>query len=457
MTENETIAALSTPAGYAGIAVIRISGNEAFRIISEIFKRPGGKSFSQMKSNSICYGHILDEKGAVIDEVLVSKLCAPHTYTTEDVVEINCHGGYAAVREVMSLLIRRGARHALPGEFTKRAFLGGRIDLVQAEAVSDLIASKTELCAKAALNQLEGALSEEIDGIKNDILQLLMQLEVTIQYPEYDIEDMPSEKLMEGLLNIKAKLRNLADSYKKGSMLNEGVKVAIIGKPNVGKSMLLNKLLNKEKAIVTDIPGTTRDVVDEYINLRGLPVRIMDTAGIRSSDDKVEKIGIDRSYKAIKQADYVLLTVNASQPLDDEDMSIINAADTEKTIFVLNKCDIGVCESVSEYLKDFDSVNISAMTGENIKVLEDKIYNRAVTSEEDFAKAALITNERHASLIQGALMSITKAEEAIAQGYPVDISEIDIRDCMDSLGMITGEVTSEDIIDEIFANFCLGK
>lgn len=457
MFEDDTIAAISTPPGYGGISVIRISGREAFEICARIFVRPGGRTFAEVPASSICYGHIMDETGETLDEVLVSKLVSPHTYTTQDIAEINCHGGYAAVREVLRLVLRSGARLALPGEFTKRAFLNGRIDLVQAEAVSDLITSKTELCAKAAVSQLEGALSESINAIKGAVVSLLMRIEVTIQYPEYDAEDLPAEKLRSGLADIQRSLVRLHETFKKGEILNDGLKVAIVGKPNVGKSMLLNKLINKDKAIVTDIPGTTRDVVDEYINLKGLPVKIMDTAGIRTSEDFVETIGINRSLETMSKADLILFVVDVSKPLDGEDTDIAKKTDAAKTVVVFNKCDLGTDDATVKYFENRTCTAISAKTGENIKNLEEMIFETAAASPDDFAGVAMVTNARHDALIISACSSIEKAIETLDGGMPVDLAEIDIKDCLGALGMITGEVTDEDIIDEIFANFCLGK
>ncbi len=457
MFDDDTIAAISTPPGYGGISIIRISGSDAFDICARIFERPAGKTFEQLPASSICHGHSKNEAGETLDEVLVSKLAGPHTYTTQDVAEINCHGGYAAVREVLRLVLRCGARLAQPGEFTKRAFLNGRIDLVQAEAVSDLITSKTEICAKAAVSQLAGVLSETINRIKDDIVSLLMQLEVTIQYPEYDVEDMPAEKLRAGLSVIRDGLTSLHESFKKGEILNEGLKVAIVGKPNVGKSMLLNRLINKEKAIVTDIPGTTRDVVDEYINLRGLPVKIMDTAGIRASEDVVEAIGINRSLETMEKADLILFVVDGSKPPDAEDAAIEEKTNAEKTLVVLNKCDLGAHEAAAAHFSARPCVAISAKTGDNIKKLEGMIFETAAASPEDFAAVAMVTNARHDELIFAACRGIEKAIETLDAGMPVDLAEIDIKDCLHALGMITGEVTDEDIIDAIFANFCLGK
>lgn len=457
MFNEDTIAAVSTPIGYGGISIIRISGKNAFAICDKLFVRPNGKTFLQQVSGNICYGHIVGDSGEILDEVLVSKMKAPYTFTAEDVAEINCHGGMAAVKSVLDAVIAKGARTAEPGEFTKRAFLNGRIDLMQAEAVSDIILSKTALSAKAALSQLSGVLSDEINGIKKVILSLLADLEVTIQYPEYDVPEVTDSALAASLVIIREKLDALLDTYKKGEILKEGLKIVIAGKPNVGKSMLLNRLINKNKAIVTDIPGTTRDVVDEYINLNGVPVIIMDTAGIRESTDTVENIGIRKSLDTIRQADVVLFVVDGSQMLTEEDKNILDAMGDTQMIVVLNKADAGILKETADKFESYDKVVISALTKEGLADLENKLTSFASQQGEDIANTAMITNARHKALLQSALEGINTAIGNVENGMPVDFLETDIRESWETLGKITGETVSEEIIDEIFANFCLGK
>lgn len=440
-----------------GISIIRISGDKAFEVIDKIFRRPNGERFAYAHNFSINYGHILNLSGEVLDEVLVSKMKAPHTYTTEDVCEINCHGGIAAARSVLDLIISLGIRLAEPGEFTKRAFMGGRIDLSQAEAVSDMITSKTEAFSKIAAGQIEGKLKLEIDKIKSEILTVLSNLEVTIQYPEYDIDELQNFELSEELRHICNHIANLSATFKKGEIYKDGLKTAIVGKPNVGKSMLLNALINEEKAIVTDIPGTTRDVVDELIYMGGIPVKIMDTAGIRLSDDKVEAIGIQKSIKAMENADLALFVCDVSQPLTNDDIDIYEKAKDKHLIVVLNKSDKGINEETKKFFEKEEAVVISAQTAYNLTALEEKITSFAQNEPGDVASCILIVNSRHKSLIDKAQSYINNAIDTLECGMPVDLIEIDIRDAWHSLGEITGETADEDIINEIFANFCLGK
>ncbi len=454
---RDTIAAISTPTGYGGISIIRVSGVDAFEVVNKIFRRPNGKTFLQQGKSTIHYGHIVDEEGNILDEVLVSKMPAPHTFTAEDVAEINCHGGIVAVRRVLELVTRTGARLAQPGEFTKRAFLNGRIDLSQAEAISDVITAKTNLAANAAIGQLTGVLSQRINDIKQKILTLISNIEVTIQYPEYDVEDVTDEELLSALREIKGDIQKLLKTYKQGEILREGLKVAICGKPNVGKSMMLNALLNEEKAIVTDIAGTTRDIVDEYISLSGLPVRIIDTAGIRESTDVVEKIGIDRSVKAANEADLVLFLCDCSKPLTDEDEQILSILEGKNVIHILNKTDLGINDGVKERFKDTVNLETSALTKENIDRLEEMIISQVLSTNEDVMSNAVVTSVRHKGLLDDALSSVTQALDCVEMGYEIDLIQVDINDCWASLGNITGQAVTEDIIDEIFANFCLGK
>lgn len=458
MYAQDTIAAISTPAGNGGISIIRVSGEDAFEAVGRIFRRPGGKTFSNAGNFSVSYGHIVNGAGEVLDEVLVTRMNAPHTYTTEDVAEINCHGGMAAATSILNLLLSLGTvRMAEPGEFTKRAFLGGRIDLSQAEAVSDMITSRSETFSKIAAGQIEGRLREKIDEIKQEILTMLSNLEVTIQYPEYDIDELTDFNLGKELEKIRSDIASLAETYRKGEMYKNGLRTAIVGKPNVGKSMLLNALLNEEKAIVTDIPGTTRDVVDEMIVLKGIPVKIMDTAGIRESSDTVEAIGIARSLSAMEKADLVLFVADVSSPLTEEDLSILEKAKAQEMIAVLNKSDRGICEETLRVFEDMPHVVLSAKTGDGTEELENRITDFASNAPGDIAGSILLVNARHKTLIDRSLTFIGNALDTLEAGLPADLTEIDIRDAWHTLGEITGETADEDIIDEIFANFCLGK
>lgn len=458
MYAQDTIAAISTPVGNGGISIIRVSGEDAFDAVGRIFRRPGGKTFADAGNFSVSYGHIVNGEGEVLDEVLVTRMNGPHTYTTEDVAEINCHGGMAAATSILNLILSLGTvRMAEPGEFTKRAFLGGRIDLSQAEAVSDMITSRSETFSKIAAGQIEGRLREKIDQVKQEILTMLSNLEVTIQYPEYDIDELTDFSLEKELEVIRNDIASLADTYRKGEMYKNGLRTAIVGKPNVGKSMLLNALLNEEKAIVTDIPGTTRDVVDEMIVLSGIPVKIMDTAGIRESSDTVEAIGIARSLSAMERADLVLFVADVSAPLTDEDLDIWEKAKSRDVIAVLNKSDAGTCAGTAERFAGVPHVILSAKTGEGTDKLEDMIVSFASSSPGDIAGSILLVNSRHKTLIDRALSYIDSAIGTLREGLPADLTEIDIRDAWHTLGEITGETADEDIIDEIFANFCLGK
>ncbi len=458
MRDSSTIAAISTPSGTGGISIIRVSGPDAFDAVGRIFVRPGGKSFSEAPNFSMSYGHIVDRTGAVLDEVLVSKMCAPHTYTTQDVAEINCHGGMAASRSVLDELLRdERVVPAQPGEFTKRAFLGGRIDLSQAEAVSDIITSSSESFSRIAASQISGRLREHLDRVKDSILELLSDLEVTIQYPEYDIDELKDFSLKRELGIIRRQLSELSGSYQRGEIYRSGLKTAIVGKPNVGKSMLLNALLRQDKAIVTDIPGTTRDVVDELIVMDGIPVKIMDTAGIRESSDRVEAIGIERSLKAMELSDLVIFVCDGSSPPDSEDFSIWEKAAGRQRICVMNKSDRGVCGECASAFGQEDPVALSALTGEGLEELEKRISSFVRGEGDDIAKSIILVNSRHKSLIDSALRHIDEASSTLEEGLPADLISIDILDSWHDLGEITGETADEDIVDRIFEKFCLGK
>lgn len=458
MFKEDTIAAIATPSGYGGVSIIRISGSEAFDVTDKIFKMKN-KNIHDVNKNTINYGHIIDPKtNEVVDEVLVSKMCAPHSFTAEDVIEINCHGGMSVTSRVLALVLENGARLAEAGEFTKRAFLNGRIDLVQAEAISDLIMAKTNSFAKSAMNSLKGDLSEKIDEIKADITNMLARLEVTIQYPEYDEEDLTDNEIVDLIEKMSFKLKKIISTFEKGEILKEGIKVAIIGKPNVGKSQLLNALINENKAIVTDEAGTTRDIVDEVVNIKGVPVKFIDTAGIRNADNKVEQIGIDKSISMLEDSNIILFCIDSSRALDSEDIEIIKMFPENKDIIVvLNKMDLDVNEETINAFENYKTIEISALKQEGIEKIENAIYDIAKVNDNDEVGEILVSNVRHKNLLLGAKEDFDHAVEMVHSGLEVDLVEIDINSALSKLGEITGETTSEDIIDEIFKNFCLGK
>lgn len=458
MFKEDTIAAIATPSGYGGVSIIRISGSEAFDVTDKIFKMKN-KTIHDVNKNTINYGHIIDPKtNEVVDEVLVSKMCAPHSFTAEDVIEINCHGGMSVTSRVLALVLENGARLAEAGEFTKRAFLNGRIDLVQAEAISDLIMAKTNSFAKSAMNSLKGDLSEKIDEIKADITNMLARLEVTIQYPEYDEEDLTDNEIVDLIEKMSLKLKKIISTFEKGEILKEGIKVAIIGKPNVGKSQLLNALINENKAIVTDEAGTTRDIVDEVVNIKGVPVKFIDTAGIRNADNKVEQIGIDKSISMLEDSNIILFCIDSSRALDSEDIEIIKMLPENKDIIVvLNKMDLDVNNETINAFENYKTIEISALKQEGIEKIEKAIYDIAKVNDNDEVGEILVSNVRHKNLLLGAKEDFDHAIEMVHSGLEVDLVEIDINAALSKLGEITGETTSEDIIDEIFKNFCLGK
>lgn len=454
---DDTIAAISTSTGNSGISIIRISGKNAYDIAQKIYK---GKniSFSDIKNKTIRYGHIIDAvSGNIIDEVLISRMDGPHTYTGENVVEINAHGGATVAGKVLKTTLDAGARLAQPGEFTKRAFLNSRIDLVQAEAVMDVINAKTDYSLSAAQERLTGHLSENINSIKNILLDALSYIGVGIEYPEYDIEESEQENILSLLNNACDKLDKLYNSYKKGQILNEGLKVAIVGKPNVGKSLLLNDLTNSDRSIVTDIPGTTRDIVSEMINIGGIPIKVIDTAGIRQSENKVEQIGISKSIDAINKAQVVIFVLDISRKWDKEDEKILSLLKNKDTIYVANKNDLKSDTDIIKRLKDYDIIYISALTKEGIEKVEEKIKEYSGLKAKDVINEAIVANVRHESLIKNALKSLKSAIDGIGENTVIDMAEIDIKDCLDCLYEITGQAIDEDIIDRIFANFCLGK
>lgn len=453
----DTIAAISTPRGEGGIGIVRISGNNALDILEKIFKPKSGKAIKGLRNYSINYGHIFDGK-TLVDEVLVSIMKAPNTYTREDIVEINCHGGFVITEKVLEVVLKNGARIAEIGEFTRRAFLNGRVDLTQAEAVIDLIHGKTEKSVSLSLNQLRGDLKEQIEHLKKLVLDVAAHINVVLDYPEEGIDDPLPEHLVENLQEVLDTTDRLIRSYDKGKMIKEGIKTAIVGKPNVGKSSILNSVLKEERAIVTHVAGTTRDVIEEVVNLKGIPLVLVDTAGIRKTDDLVENIGVEKSKKLIESADLILFVVDGSRPLDEEDMKIHEAIKAEKVIGILNKIDIKEDIDLSPLTKISKWLEISAIKNQGIDEMEEEIYRHIIDENiEDSSQKITITNVRHKSALEKTKQSIENIFETIESGLPMDLMAVDIKGALDSLSEVTGEISSEDLLDHIFSNFCVGK
>ena len=460
-TEFDTIAAISTAPGEGAIGIVRISGDLAISIASSIYQC-GTKQLEEQKTHTIHYGHIVDPKsGEVYDEVMVSVLRAPKTFTREDIVEINCHGGIVAINRVLQLVLRMGARLAEPGEFTKRAFLNGRIDLSQAEAVMDLIRAKTDKSMQLAMRQLDGQLSHLIQNLRQEILNTLAQVEVNIDYPEYDdVEEMTLQLLREKTQQVLQGIRALLNTASQGKILRDGLKTAIVGRPNVGKSSLLNVLLREEKAIVTDIAGTTRDTIEEYVNIRGVPLQLIDTAGIRETDDVVEKIGVERSRKALKEADFVLLLLNQSETLQEEDIRLLETTKGMKRIILFNKTDLPSKlskEDIAPYANEEEIVTTSMLNKEGIDQLEEKIAGYFFQGQMNERDATYLSNTRHIALLEKAEQALVEVQNGIEMEMPVDLIQIDFTRAWDLLGEITGDSVQDELLTQLFSQFCLGK
>ena len=452
----DTIAAISTPKGEGGIGIIRISGDKSFEILDKIFKpKNPNKDLGFYQFN---YGFIHDGE-KVIDESMVVRMKAPKTYTCEDVVEINCHGGQFVTQKVLELVLKNGARHAEQGEFTKRAFMNGRIDLSQAEAVMDLIQGKTEKSISLSLDQLRGDLRDKINSFKKALLDITAHVNVVLDYPEEGIDAPLPVELRDNLEAVYEEATRLIESYDKGKKIKEGIKTVIVGKPNVGKSTLLNSLLREDRAIVTHVAGTTRDVIEEVINIKGIPLVLVDTAGIRQTDDIVENIGVEKSKEFIEKADLVLLVLDASRELEDEDREVINQINEnhKKVIVLLNKIDLERKIDLDEY--NFENiVEISAQKNVGIEDMEEKIYSFIVDEKvEDSSEKLIITNVRHKTALEKTKDAIRNIFETIDMGLPMDLISVDLKEALDSLSEITGEISSEDILDHVFGNFCVGK
>ncbi|SKA97456.1 tRNA modification GTPase trmE [Caloramator quimbayensis] len=460
MIVEDTIAAISTSLGDGGIGIVRISGSKALEILNQIFVSPKGKNVLDMKSYTMLYGYIKDKKNdEIVDEVIVSYMKAPNTYTKEDIVEINCHGGMVAVRKILTLVIKSGARLAEPGEFTKRAFLNGRIDLSQAEAVIDIIRAKTDESMRLAMEQIQGKLSKKIRSVIDKLLNILAHIEATIDYPEDDIESIITRQLIRNADEIIKDIDELIKNADAGKIIREGLNTVIAGKPNVGKSSLLNMLIQENKAIVTEIPGTTRDVIEEYINIEGIPIRLVDTAGIRETGDVVEKIGVEKTKEYVDKADLVIFMLDASKNLEEEDYIIIDLIKNKNKIVVVNKMDIPQKIDI-DYIKDIFKNTPIIYTSvkeddgiENIKKnIVEIVYKGNISSKDVY-----ITNIRHKDILENAKRSIENGIETLKSGLPLDCASIDFKDAYLKLGEITGDTVSDDIIDRIFSNFCIGK
>ena len=468
---ESTIAAIATSPGESGIGIIRISGEESLNILNKIFY-PASKNLAPKDNHrQLIYGHIKDEFGHIIDEVLAVYFPAPKTYTAEDVVEIDCHGGIVPLSNTLSLVLRCGANLAEPGEFTKRAFLNGRLDLTQAEAVIDVINSKTNSSFDVAMEQLRGRFSKEINEIRKEITDVLVDIAVNIDYPDEDIELILYDKLEKELISIKKKVDYLIDSSDTGRILREGLNVAIIGRPNVGKSSLMNAMLRESRAIVTEIPGTTRDTIEELINVRGIPVNLIDTAGIRSTDDVIEQIGIDKSKKSLESADLVIFMIDLTSEISTEDYDILNQVDKSKLLILFNKADktARISEAdIASFASGVRYMITSVNDSKSVDEIENAIFEKAggnlllgKESETDklagSPKSNIVTNARHKNMLERATTSLGEAINAASGGIPLEFLEIDIRNAYEELGFITGDSVQDDVIDEVFSRFCLGK
>ena len=451
-----TIVAISTAPGNSGIGIVRMSGKESFDILNKLFCPV---NIGEIKGYTIKYGYIKDVNKEVIDEVLVSFFISPKSYTGENMCEINSHGNNIVLKKILDLCIENGAELAEPGEFTKRAFINGRIDLLQAESVIDVINSKSELERKAAIKGLEGELSKELKEIKVEILDILADVEASIDYPEYDIDERSGEQIIKEGIKISEKLEKLENSFERGKILRDGVSVAIVGKPNAGKSSLLNKILKEDRAIVTDIEGTTRDTIEEFVNIKGVPFKIIDTAGIRKADNEIEKIGIDKSRKALREADLIVAIFDISKELSEEDIEILKSIKERNSIILLNKKDLNMKklekESLKEYSKNILEVSIKENQGieEIYETMVDLFSFREIGTEN----TSIITNIRHKQAIKNARENIIKAIDIVKGMMPIDITAIYFKQAIEEINKITGENVTEDIINEIFSKFCLGK
>ncbi|MDD4779988.1 MAG: tRNA uridine-5-carboxymethylaminomethyl(34) synthesis GTPase MnmE [Tissierellia bacterium] len=457
---EDTIVAIATFPGNAGINIIRISGDNALNIAGKIFmkKNSNRESKLSLKSRYLHYGYILDKNEKIIDEVLLSYMKSPNTYTREDIIEINCHGGVISAKKILETVLEHDCRLAENGEFTKRAFLNGRIDLTQAEAVIDIINAKTDSSHEISVNHLEGRLSKEINKIIKEIMDLLANIEVNIDFPEYDEDVITINKVKTLSINVIEEIDRLIRTADTGKIIKEGIKTVILGKPNVGKSSLMNFLLNENRAIVTDIPGTTRDTIEEYVNIKGIPLRIIDTAGIRETDDKIEKIGVEKALDKINESDLIIMVFDSSKELESEDEIIINHIKGKKVIYIRNKSDLENKLDLSNYDEiEKDIINISVLKNEGLENIINKINDMFFQGSINISNELIINNVRHKNLLIKAKKSLEEVLKSIEEDMTIDFIEIDLKDAMESLGLIVGASVSDDLVEKIFTEFCIGK
>ncbi|SCM82258.1 tRNA modification GTPase MnmE [uncultured Sporomusa sp.] len=461
LTGDDTISAIATAIGEGGIGIIRISGSKAMAIAGKLFISKSGKTVDSLLSHQVMYGHIIDPaSGETVDEAILLSMRAPRSYTCEDVVEIHCHGGPVPLKRILDLTLVQGARLAEPGEFTKRAFLNGRLDLAQAEAVIDIIRSKTDASLKVAVGNLSGQLSEQVRALRHAVLRMIAQLEAAIDFPEEDIEEAAAADVAQLIAEAKSRLTTLLATAQTGRILREGLATVIIGKPNVGKSSLLNALLREKRAIVTDIPGTTRDIIEEYVNIGGIPLKIIDTAGIRDTADVVEKIGVERAKALVEQADLILLLLDSSAPLSPEDRAVLELLSGKQAIVLINKSDLPArleTEEVEKYTGGRLVLKISVAREEGLAALEQAIVDMVYGGQVSPGEAAFVNNVRHSAALRAALERLNDAEATIEAGMPSDCIVVDLREAWEKLGEVTGDTVGEDIIDQIFTQFCIGK
>lgn len=453
---NDTISAISTAYGEGGIGIVRMSGSRSYEILSDIFD-----NIDKVENRKLTYGHIRDPRdGRTVDEVLVAYMKAPHTYTGEDVVEINCHGSMVALRKILDITLKEGASLAEKGEFTKRAFLNGKIDLSQAEAVIDLIKASSSSGYDVALSQLDGSFGKNISEIRQKLVDILVDITVNIDYPDEDIEEIVYENLRENIFKIKEDIDYLISTSDTGRILKDGIKIAIIGKPNVGKSSLMNRLLMENRAIVTDIPGTTRDVIQENMMIRNIPVILIDTAGIRETDDKIEKIGIEKSKETFNDADLILFLLNSGDVITDEDYNIMNRVTNKNVLVLLNKSDMDrkiETDRIKEILGDKTFLDTSMETGQGVEELKDIIEKMVYKGNLKQDNSLIVTNARHLNLLRDASAFLEDSLKSIESNQPLEFIEIDVKNTYDDLGAILGEEVGDDILNEVFSRFCLGK
>lgn len=457
LTQYDTIAAIATPIGEGGISIIRVSGENALEIVNKIFR---GANLNKVASHTIHYGHIIDYANKdVVDEVLVTVMLAPKTFTRENTVEVSCHGGLLVTQKILQLILDNGARMATPGEFTKRAFINGRIDLTQAESIMDIIEAKTDRARQVAMKQLEGGLLFEIRKLRQELLNTMAHEEVNIDYPEYDMDDVTSKEMYDKAQQVIKEIDKLLATAQDGKVVRSGLATAIVGRPNVGKSSLLNYLSKEEKAIVTNIAGTTRDTLEEYVSLKGILLKLIDTAGIRQTDDIVEKIGVERSKRAITESDLVLLLINSSEELTEEDQKLLELTQDKKRIVILNKADqvAKITKKDIQKITDSPIVTISVLKKQNMIGLEEAIKSLFLQGITDSKSEVMVTNQRQNDLLRKAKQSLIEAIEAINDNMPLDLVQIDLKEAWDSLGEITGDTAPDELITQLFSKFCLGK